>query len=149
MQITFLRRFKELVTSVVTFIPKLQYNFSLTRWAAVRSVAHLPHNNCRGRSHFIFCLMAGYFLTKPEGEILLLNELPYAEPEMEGLLMRFTGRRVPMNWKQSRAMQRLSRMCLLCYHGLSIQNFDSRPSISWSNQPLIVIRFSFSNSVSL
>jgi len=41
--------------------------------------------------------MAGYFLTKPEGEILLLNELPNAEPEMEGLLMRFTGRRVPMS----------------------------------------------------
>jgi hypothetical protein len=46
---------------------------------------------------FIFCLMAGYFLTKPEGEILLLNELPYTEPETEGLLMRFTRRRVPLS----------------------------------------------------
>jgi len=35
--------------SLVTSIPKLQYKFSLSRWAAVPSVAHLPHNNCRGR----------------------------------------------------------------------------------------------------
>jgi hypothetical protein len=97
MQITFLWSFQDLITSLVSSLLKLQYDFSLTGWAAVSSVAHLPHKNWGEEESFYLLSCGGLFSYKTRGR----------NPASERVTLRRTGngRAVDAIHKKTRAYE--------------------------------------------